>query len=166
MAGPVLGALLALHECQPTLALAADWFNVVRWIVICVLGLLAGFFIAIVFGACWLPSLYLNRSVKNGHPFREGDLVHILVGPHRDRIVRVLEVRNLDPWLEYAHRVYVDLGKSVAKEGEDVFDPHQILLVAREELESQTTREGQAPIPRSSSTQRMLPPSEPPFSAL
>jgi hypothetical protein len=143
MTGPVLEGLFALRACHPTLALLGDWSSIPRWVGISVLGLLLAFFAPILLGWFVIAPLYYIRSVDNGEPFREGDLVHILVGHHRDRVVRVLETQDIAPWAG-AHRVRVDLGTSVGKDGEDVFRSYQILLVARDEPEPdpESTRGG------------------------
>ena len=74
--------------------------------------------------------MYYDRSLKNGEPFHQGDMVQILIGPHRDRIVRVRDAFDIASWAG-SHRILVDLGDEI-KEDENVFTSIQILRVATE----------------------------------
>jgi hypothetical protein len=131
--GRVLGMVLAGCVSHPTLALLGTWSGIRQFLAVLVLGLLLGQFAAVLVGWFVMGPLYHDRSLQNGEPFRAGDLVHILVGPHRDRVVRVLKTWNIGDYTG-AHRVRVDLGE-VWKDGEDVFLSHQVLLVERDEPE-------------------------------
>ena len=72
------------------------------------LGLILG---AMLFG----PFIFKIGSKINGAPFRDGDLVRILGGPHRDYIVRVYEV-----WTERG-QVLVEIDEQSMKDVKDVF---------------------------------------------
>ncbi len=74
--------------------------------------------------ALW-PLLYWISSRINGAPFREGDMVHILVGPHRGRVVRVYEM-----WPSRG-QARVELGERERVEVTDVFMWNQICLERR-----------------------------------
>ncbi|HEY4760490.1 MAG TPA: KOW motif-containing protein, partial [Thermoguttaceae bacterium] len=76
------------------------------------MALLCGWFI--------LSPIYYDRGLKNGAPFREGDMVRILVGPHRDRIVKVYAM-----W--QGNTVRVELGDKEKREFKDIFSPAQLL---------------------------------------
>lgn len=74
-----------------------------------------------IFGAILLgPFFYVVASKINGSPFREGDLVHVLCGPYRDRVGLVYEL-----WPS-RKQLRVQVGDQ-AKEGvTDVFSYHEI----------------------------------------
>ena len=93
-------------------------------LVVAILGYLIGF----VVGWPLLGPMYYDRSLKNGEPFHEGDMVQILVGPYRDCIVRVIEAFDYAAYTG-AHRVRVGLGTD-AEDGEDVFRSIEILRVS------------------------------------
>ena len=80
------------------------------------LGMILGY---LLFG---YPLFFIGRIV-NGGPFREGDSVRILVGPYKDRVVRIYEV-----WSE-RNQIRVDLGKPSEAAYSDVFS---VLQVCRE----------------------------------
>ena len=92
-----------------------------------VLFAILGYFVSILVGWPVLAPMYYDRSLKNGEPFHIGDMVQVLVGPHRDRIVRVENVFDIADWAG-AHRIQVDLGAQV-KEGDRVFGSTQVLRV-------------------------------------
>lgn len=84
---------------------------------------------ALLGGAClsvlatWigLRMLYSLVARINGGPFRKGDTVEILVGPHRGRTGQVYE-----EWKE-RNEVRVDLGAEAANRCEDVFGHVQLV---------------------------------------
>src|SRR5438477_4862292 len=65
------------------------WGNLVVFTFLLLLTLLLGFLVGILFMGLFVGAIYHARGEMNGGPFRKGDLVRILCGPHRDRIVRV-----------------------------------------------------------------------------
>jgi hypothetical protein len=127
--GQLVGVFLSARACHPTLELFGEWSGSLRFIAVLVLGWLLGHCAACLIGWFVLGPLYFDRSCDNGEPFQQGDLVHILVGPHRDRVVPVRKAWNIG---DYAggHRVSVDLDE-VWTDGEEVFPSYQVLLVAR-----------------------------------
>lgn len=56
------------------------------------LAALLGYFVALLLGWVVFGPLYFARGLKNGAPFHVGDMVRVLVGKHRDRVVRVYQV--------------------------------------------------------------------------
>jgi len=89
--------------------------------------ILLGWFVGILVGWFVIGPLYYDRNLKNGEPFHKGEVVQILVGPHRDRLVQVVETYEIGSYAG-AHRVRVDLGGELA-EGENVFTSTEILRV-------------------------------------
>lgn len=83
---------------------------------------LLGFFVGLLSGSVLLPPLYRYRAIKNGGPFKQGDIVQILVGSYRGQIARIYSSWQGDS-------VRVELGEQ-AKEGfNDVFAQTQLLRV-------------------------------------
>ena len=75
---------------------------------------------ALPLGAVWGmlvlgPFIRLFIDSLNGAPFQVGDAVHILIGPYRNRVVRVYEV-----WPSRG-QVRVELGEQAEKNVKDVF---------------------------------------------
>ena len=128
--GCVLGLLLGLLVGFPAASLHGGIARVLVFLWTLLLSLLLGYFTAFLFGFFVLGPLYYIRSLQNGEPFRKGDLVQILSGPHRDRVVRVLEAFDFATYAS-AHRVRVDLGGPNAEAYENPFCSWQILLVDR-----------------------------------
>ena len=89
-----------------------------------------GYFVGILAGFFCLGPLYYNRSIMNGEPFKQGDMVQILVGPFKDRVVRVLSTFDIGSYAG-AHRIRVDLGTET-KDDENMFTSIQILRVSDE----------------------------------
>jgi len=74
-----------------------------------------------ILGAVFLwPFFFIVGSKINGSPFHEGDLVHILVGPHRDRVGRIYEM-----WPS-RNQVRVEIGDQAKKDVTDVFSYNEI----------------------------------------
>ena len=99
-----------------TVAAASGGFSlwsVMATIVALPLGCILG---ALLFG----PFIFYIGSKLNGSPFREGDVVRILVAPHRDRVTRVYTM-----WRE-RNQVRVDLGEVAQKDVTDVFGYNEI----------------------------------------
>ncbi len=128
---PLLTAAVVLSTIVPTLEPLSQMWNLLRlafWIVI---SLVLGFLLAIlvcVFLAEILQPFIRIRERKNGAPFREGDIVRILSGRHRDRVVRIYD----SSW--YGNGVVraamrVDLGEKEREEFKDVFEPWKLFRV-------------------------------------
>ena len=122
---PLLCGLIAAGYCYPTFKSSGIFLS----IGIILLAMVLGFFASIPVGWFVLGPLYFDRSRKNGEPFRDGDMVQILVGPHRDQVVRVYRALDIAPWAG-AHRVYVDLGADEKTGGRDMFKSYEIVRVA------------------------------------
>jgi hypothetical protein len=82
-----------------------------------------GWLVASLIGWFVIGPLYYDRGLKNGEPFHQGDTVQILTGPHRDRVVWVVNA--------FEHAVHVDLGEA-SEDGEDVFASIEVLRVSSE----------------------------------
>ena len=89
---PLLCAIAVIRFLKPTPELLSDGRYLLQVLGFVLAALLIGFFSAFIIALPILVPIALYRSRINGAPFHKGDLVHILVGPHRDRVVRVYEV--------------------------------------------------------------------------
>jgi hypothetical protein len=115
--GGLLGTAVGL-----TLVLAIqaypDW---AQMYVLVFAGAVGGFMLSVV-----LIRLLRHIRVKiNGGPFRKGDLVQVLTGPHAGKIAAVYE-----EWTSRGE-VRVDLGEQEWKETKDVFSQVQLCRVKR-----------------------------------
>lgn len=117
---PLLCTLAAIGMLKPTPELLSDWRNLFNIAVIVLAVPIIGYFSALLIGFFILGPILYSRGLKNGAPFHKGDLVRILVSPHRDRLVRVYEV-----W-ESRDQVRVELGAKEEEEVKDVFSFTQI----------------------------------------
>ena len=88
----------------PIVDLYGDWNHWLVFLGVVLLAFPLGYFGAILVGWFVIGPLFYDRSVKNGEPFHEGDLVHILVGSHRDHVARVEKAWDAEPWAG-GHRV-------------------------------------------------------------
>jgi hypothetical protein len=69
------------------------------------------------------PVFHLFCGFLNGAPYRNGDAVYILVGPHRGRVATLYDV-----WSP-RQQVRVDLGEQARREVKDVFDDLEVCRV-------------------------------------
>jgi hypothetical protein len=108
----VVPTLVAMfyHSAAPT---SLSWLN---W----VLGVLGGFLVALLVGWPVLGAASYDRLRKNGGPFKVGDMVQILVGPHRGRVTRVYSLWQGDA-------VRVELGEKEKASYSDVFGGTKLL---------------------------------------
>ena len=107
---PLLSAaLMASFLGTPPADLAEFGPDAKRYIFLVGMGLLLGYFAGGLLGYFVLGPVYHYRAELNGAPFRTGDIVQILVGRNRGRIVRVTEVTEGRGVLK------VDLGESNPK---------------------------------------------------
>ncbi len=120
---PSLCALGAVRMLEPTLALLGNWNYFSRFSVIIVTVLMIGYLLALMSGWLIFGPIKYARSRENGAPFHEGDVVQILMGPYRDRVVPVYKV------LEERKEVRVELGE---KEKEDLKDFFSYTQICRE----------------------------------
>jgi hypothetical protein len=116
----ILGVWVAVVTCHPSVAMFRDWLYLLLFIVSIVVAPVLFCFLSLPCACMVLGPLYYFRARLNGAPFRVGDRVRILVGPHRDRIVQVYDV-----WGE-RRQVRVDLDAQTEKDVTDVFSFTQI----------------------------------------
>lgn len=116
-------AVLLAHVYQPL----SNLWNLLRVVffvtVALLLGLFMVFFVVMFLATIFSPLLrpiYKARCAKNGAPFHVGDHVRILVGRHKDRVVRVYS-----EWKDDSVRV--ELGEKEKDKFEDIFDSLQLL---------------------------------------
>jgi hypothetical protein len=69
------------------------------------------------------PVIHLVCGFLNGAPYRNGDVVYILVRPHRGRVTTIYDV-----W-DTRGSVRVDLGEQARREVKDVFDDLEVCRV-------------------------------------
>ena len=124
---PVGFACFAASSCWQLLLSPTRWTDPLFVLGYLVSFALLGYFVSILVGWPILGPLYYARSLKNGEPFHIGDKVQVLSGPHRDRIVRVVNVFDIADWAG-GHRIEVELGAAV-KEDHRVFRSTQVLRV-------------------------------------
>ncbi len=120
-------ACFAASSCWQLLILPTRWTDLLFVFGYLVIFALLGYLVSILVGWPILGPMYYDRSVKNGEPFQTGDTVQVLVGPHRDRIVRVVKVFDIAAWAG-AHRIEVDLGAD-GNQDDIVFRATQVLRV-------------------------------------
>ena len=125
---PLICAIVTFISLHPTSAYFGNWTGALIFAGIMCLALILGYFVSILSGIFLLGPLYYNRSLKNGEPFHEGDVVQILVGPHRDQIAKVYKAWDIASWAG-AHRVQVDLGENEKSKGRDIFKSYQIFRI-------------------------------------
>lgn len=119
---PSLFLIFAVYVCEPTTALFDDRGALIQFIFIILITLLIGFFFSFLMGWFVLGPLYYNRCLKNGGPFHEGDIVQIIAGRHRDRIVRVYSSWQGDS-------VRVMLGQNEMDNFQDILSPTELIRV-------------------------------------
>lgn len=124
----VSGAIaLAAVTFWPLLVHPLSWGDPLRFVLCIVLAGGVGYFGSLLPGWVIMSSFYHSRSMANGEPFAVGDMVQILVGPDRDRIVPVVKVYNMGDRTG-SHRVHVELGTEDGY-GENVFSSFQVLRI-------------------------------------
>lgn len=112
--------VLAILACRPSLELFKDWQYVLLLIVAVVIAPVLGFYLALPCEFLVLGPLYRVQERRNGGPFKPGDRVRILVGPHRGKVTTVRK-----SW--QGGRLCVDLGCQAETEFSDIFAPTQLL---------------------------------------
>ena len=116
----MLVAVAVGHECAGFLHPFGAWWDLVRLAWFVFLASLLGFFLALFPGWFVVGPLLYDREIKNGGPFKIGDTVQVLSGPHRGRITRVYAT-----WQHGALRV--ELGPKEKEEFTDVLAPVRLL---------------------------------------
>lgn len=116
----VMCLVAAIAVTRPTMAVLKDWRSLLWLGAIVVMFQLLGYFAGILVGWFILGPIYYDRMLKNGGPFKVGDYVQILVGPHEDRVVRVYSLWQGDT-------VRVELGEREKDTFRDVYAPTKLL---------------------------------------
>jgi hypothetical protein len=116
-----LGFAFAMGRiCTSFLDPLAGWGEFVHFAWYVAIALLLGFFLALFPGWFVIGPLYYDRELKNGGPFKVGDTVQILSGPHKNRITQVYAT-----W--QGNSLRVELGEKEKKEFTDIFSPAELL---------------------------------------
>lgn len=113
-------AVFAISATEPSRAIFTDWRSFMSFTVVVIVSPAIGFFLGILFGSLLLPPMYVLRERLNGGPFKVGDSVQILVGPHKGMITKVVR-----PWQGRSYRVKLD--KESEKSFKDVFCADQLI---------------------------------------
>ena len=113
-------AIYAISATEPSRATFLDWRSILSFTVVVVISPAIGFFLGILFGALLLPPMYALRERLNGGPFKVGDSVQILIGPHKGMITQVVS-----PWQGRSYRVKLD--KESEKSFKDIFGADQLI---------------------------------------
>lgn len=116
----IFGVALVIKECQPSQAMFSDWTLCALFVVSLLLAPVFFAFLGIPVAFIVLVPLYYIGDRLAGAPFRVGDRVRILIGPHRDRIVEIYEV-----W-ESRRQIRVILDAESEREVRDVFSFTQV----------------------------------------
>jgi hypothetical protein len=111
---------LVIKICQPSRPLFDDGLYLSLFLICLSLAPVLGFFLSLPLA--WIVGEPLDQYVTrlNGAPFQPGDRIRILVGPHRDCVVRVYDV-----W-DSRSLVRVELGRSSGRTAEDIYSFTQI----------------------------------------
>jgi len=105
----------------------SSWWNFVRYTFYIFHGLALGFVMALFTGCFVVFSLWDRSERKNGGPFKIGDSVQILYGPHKGRTSRIYDV-------DRSCRLRVDLGPEERRIVKDRFRGHQLLRLEPAEI--------------------------------
>jgi hypothetical protein len=119
-AGSVAATVFWVWACQPSWAALADWHVVLALVLGMVLAPVLGFFVAVLAFVFLVVPIYQFRGALNGAPFKKGDRVQILIGPHRGTVTTVYSTSQGDS-------VRVVLGQDEENKYKDIFLPTQLL---------------------------------------
>lgn len=121
LGGWVLGVTVAaIVATDPSFAAFSDWSVFLLFAVVLIVSPVLGYFLGFVVGSMILPPLYEMRERLNGGPFKAGDSVQILVGPHSGQITTVV-----GPWQGRSYRVKLD--EESEKTYKDIFGADQLI---------------------------------------
>lgn len=115
---------LAILACRPSLEMFKDWQYVLVFIGATVISPVLGFYLALPCGFFVLGPLYWFQERRNGGPFKPGDRVQILAGPHKGKVTTVRAF-----WQN--KQLCVELGCQTKSEFADIFTPTQLLRESR-----------------------------------
>lgn len=116
----IFGVVVAVSTCQPSRAVLTDWIYWLLFIVSIVVAPLLFAFLSVPVSFIVLVPLYYLGDRLAGAPFRVGDHVKILVGPHCGRIVEIYDV-----W-DSRRQIRVGLDPESEKDVRDVFSFTQV----------------------------------------
>lgn len=126
-------AVLAITATEPSRATFLDWRGVLFVAVVAIVSAILGFFLGVFAGSVFLPPVYALRERLNGGPFKTGDLVQILVGPHRGKTTTVVSA-----WQGRSYRVHLD--DESKKKFQDIFGADQLIKEKDAEPEDEAER--------------------------
>src|SRR5688572_9012020 len=89
LAGALICPALALAAAEVGWEVFNDWRTAVWTVLISVSAAALGFMLAILAGWIFLAPIFHARAKANGAPFKEGDIVQVITGPHRGTVARV-----------------------------------------------------------------------------
>src|SRR5688572_26102597 len=117
----ILGVAMVFSVCEPSLAMFSDWTFCVFFVFSLVLAPVLFALFSVLFVWPFLLPVYWFGDRLAGAPFRVGDHVRILIGPHRGRVVEVYDV-----W-DSRHQIRVRLDAEAESAVRDVFSFNQVL---------------------------------------
>jgi hypothetical protein len=120
--------VLAILACRPSLELFKDWQYVLLFVVVVLVAPVFGFFISLPYAFLVLRPLYWVQERRNGGPFKPGDRVQILAGPHKGKVTTVRAF-----WQN--GQLCVELGCQAKAEFSDIVAPTQLLRESRNEVD-------------------------------
>jgi len=127
---PLVFAALTIRSVGPLRYAFSDVWSAGQTALASVLAFSLGYIAAIPTAWVLFGPILMDQGVRNGGPFKPGDLVQIISGPHRNRISRVYST-----WQHETLRV--DLGVDAKASYSDIFADYQLLRV--DVAESTTT---------------------------
>lgn len=123
---PTAICVLTLNAFEVTPAMLLAWPGAAWAALTAILSWVVGFLIAVVMGGPVLGSIYIVREHMNGGPFKIGDRVLVIGGPHRGRVGLVYS-----PW--QGDTVRVDVGEEAKEAFKDIFMGAELLAVPSED---------------------------------
>lgn len=121
--GLLLGGTIV--ACEPAAAISAGPWNTLLFLAALVLAVLLGFVGSTIATLPILGPMYWAQGLRNGAPYEPGDVVLILVGPHRGTVTGVWDV-----WPS-RNQIRLDLGDEAREKVVDVFCYTEVLRVRR-----------------------------------
>lgn len=132
--GLLLGGTIV--ACEPAAAISADPWNAVPFLAALVLAVLLGLLGSTLLAGPLLGPLYWAQGLRNGAPYEPGDIVQILVGPHRGTVTGVWDV-----WPS-RNQIRLDLGAAAREQVLDVFCYTEVVRVPQTPLPEEDEEEG------------------------
>jgi len=116
-------ATVAIAATEPQRSTFTDWRSLLSFLAVVIISPVLGFFVALFAGSVILPPVFELRERLNGGPFKAGDSVQILIGPHKGEISQVVS-----PWQGRSYRVKLD--EESEKTFKDIFGADQLIKEA------------------------------------